>query len=68
MLPPPRSNWVITVLVLVKAAVKSSCVKALGLTKKPANAGFGAKVVKICAAGRRGYPERSGASAGQADL
>ena len=41
----------ITVPVLVKAAVKSSAVKASGLTKKAANAGFGMKVVRICDAG-----------------
>src|SRR5258706_7267057 len=37
VVPPPGSNGVTTEFVLVKAAVKSSCVKALGLTKKPSN-------------------------------
>jgi len=50
---PPSGNWVITLPVLVKAALKSRICEALGLTKKPAKAGFGTKVAVILAAGRR---------------
>jgi hypothetical protein len=50
---PAQRKEVITLPVLVKAALRSRICVALGLTKKPAKAGFGTKLASTLAAGRR---------------